>query len=278
MGITFLSCPAGAFKIAAMIETTRNLMLVVAYNGRAYHGWQRQAAGIDTLQLRMEEALVRVLRHPLTIQGCSRTDAGVHAEGQVVSVKTTNMSIPHEGLRRALNSRLPADIVVRSVRDVPLAFNASSSACGKTYRYRIYTGPLRPVGLAGQVYNYGRPLDAVGMKQAAGRLVGRRDFAAFASAGEERENTVRTVFSCNVIDAGDEIGILVSGDGFLYNMVRNIVGTLVEVGRGHWPVAKIDEILASCDRAQAGPTAPPDGLTLMCVHYPSEVFEESKDD
>lgn len=271
-----MCCPSIDFKITAMDEITRNLMLVVAYNGMNYHGWQRQAEGIDTVQLRMEDALRHVLRHPLTIQGCSRTDAGVHAQGQVVSVKTSNTAIPVEGLRRALNSRLPADIAVRSVRDVPLAFNASGSACGKTYSYRIYTGPIRPVGLAGQVYNYGRRLDAEKMKLAATRLVGKHDFAAFASAGEERENTVRTIFSCTATDSGDEIEILVSGNGFLYNMVRNIAGTLVEVGRGHWPAERMDEILAGCDRTQAGPTAPPDGLTLMCVHYPPKAFEEEK--
>ncbi|HNX26621.1 MAG TPA: tRNA pseudouridine(38-40) synthase TruA [Phycisphaerae bacterium] len=257
-----------------MTDSVRNLMLVIAYDGRNYHGWQRQADGIETVQLRVEDALRHVLRHPLTIQGCSRTDAGVHAQGQVVSVKTGNSAIPAEGLRRALNSRLPADIVVRSVRDVPLSFNASGNACGKTYRYRIYTAPTRPVELAGQVYCYGRRLDAEKMRQAAARLTGRHDFAAFASAGEERENTVRTIFSCTISDVGDEVEIWVRGDGFLYNMVRNIAGTLVEVGRGHWPVSRIDDILAGCDRVLAGPTAPPDGLTLMCVHYPPDAFYE----
>jgi len=167
-----------------MTDSVRNLMLVIAYDGRNYHGWQRQADGIETVQLRVEDALRHVLRHPLTIQGCSRTDAGVHAQGQVVSVKTGNSAIPAEGLRRALNSRLPADIVVRSVRDVPLSFNASGNACGKTYRYRIYTAPTRPVELAGQVYCYGRRLDAEKMRQAAARLTGRHDFAAFASAAK----------------------------------------------------------------------------------------------
>jgi tRNA pseudouridine38-40 synthase len=245
----------------------RNLKLVIAYNGSRYHGWQRQAAHIDTVQQRIETAASRVLKHPVTVHGCSRTDAGVHAEGQVANIHTPNQAVPTEGMRRAMNSRLPADIAVRSIVDVPPDFHASRAARGKTYRYRIHVGPIRPVQQAGQVWHYWRVLDAEPMRLAGRRLIGTHDFAGFAGSGEQRQTTVRTITRCDVTPDQSELHVTVSGDGFLYNMVRNIVGTLVEIGRGHWQPERIDRILASADRRDAGPTAPPDGLCLMCVHY-----------
>ncbi len=251
------------------IQKTRNLKLVIAYNGAAYHGWQRQAAGIDTVQLRVESAAVQVLKHPVKAHGCSRTDSGVHAEGQVCNIRTPRLTVPLAGIRKAMNSRLPRDIVVRSIEEVPENFNASWSALGKTYRYRIHVGSTRPVHLAGLVWYYWRPLDIRPMQEAASLIIGEHDFRSFASSTEGRETTVRTVYRCDVAQAcdGSEIHITVQGNGFLYNMVRNIVGTLVAMGRGRWQPGHITEILKSCDRNQAGPTAPPDGLTLMCVHY-----------
>lgn len=248
----------------------RNIRLVIAYNGAAYHGWQRQADGIDTVQLRIEQAALAVLRHPVTVFGAGRTDAGVHAAGQVANLYTTNFSIPLRGLRRAMNSRLPRDIAVRSAAEVPEGFHASRSASGKTYRYRIFTAPNRPVELAGLVYHYWMALDAEAMRAGAIRLLGKHDFRGLATSAEVRENTVRTIYRCEVERQEDNIVISVQGDGFLYNMVRNIVGTLVEIGRGRWPPEQIDRILASCDRREAGPTAPPDGLSMLCVHYRPE--------
>ncbi len=248
-------------------QPTRNLKLVIAYNGAAYHGWQRQARGVDTVQLRVEAAAARVLKRPLHVHGASRTDSGVHAAGQVANIRTTNLAIPPTGMRKAMNSRLPDDIVIRSITEAPADFNSSRSATGKTYRYRIYVGPDRPVHLAGQVYRFWQPLNIDAMRDAAGRLVGKHDFAGFTTSGDQRANTVRTIFRCDLAEMDDEIHITVQGDGFLYNMVRNIVGTLVEVGRGRWPAERIDKILQSRDRGDAGRTAPPDGLTLMCVHY-----------
>ncbi|MFA6134283.1 MAG: tRNA pseudouridine(38-40) synthase TruA [Phycisphaerae bacterium] len=245
----------------------RNIKLVIAYNGAAYHGWQRQIAGVDTVQERMEQALCRVVRHPVIVSGASRTDAGVHAAGQVANFRTTNFAIPLEGLRRAVNSRLPRDIAVMSAAEVAEDFHASRCAAGKTYRYRICVCPIMPVELAGQVYHYWRPLEAAPMAQAAALLVGTHDFRGFTTSMEVRENSVRTIFRCEVAEAEREIHITVQGDGFLYNMVRNIVGTLIEIGRGHWGREQIDKIIQSRDRGQAGPTAPPDGLTLVCVHY-----------
>ena len=245
----------------------RNVKLVIAYNGAAYHGWQRQAAGMDTVQERIEQALIRVIRHPVVVFGASRTDAGVHAAGQVANFYTANFSIPMAGLRQALNSRLPRDIAVLSAQVVGDDFHASRSAVGKTYRYRIHTAPVRPVELAGLVYHYWRLLEVEPMQEAAARLVGTHDFRGLTTSLEKRQATVRTIHSCQVCRLDQEIHVTVQGDGFLYNMVRNIVGTLMEIGRGHWGPDQIDKILASRNRADAGPTAPPDGLCLVCVHY-----------
>jgi tRNA pseudouridine38-40 synthase len=248
-------------------DPSRNLKLVVSYDGRRYHGWQRQAAGVDTVQERMEHAAMRVLRHPLTVHGAGRTDAGVHADGQVANIHTTNLAVPLTGMRKAMNSRLPSDIVIRSITTAENDFHASRSAVGKTYRYRICISPQRPVGDAHRVWWYWRPVDVNRMRAAAVRLIGRHDFRGFASSAEDRETTVRTIFRCDVSEQDAEIHVAVTGDGFLYNMVRNIVGTLVEIGRGHWPAVRIDTVLKSCDRRDAGPTAPPDGLSMMCVYY-----------
>ena len=245
----------------------RNIKLVIAYNGAAYHGWQRQAPGIDTVQQRIEDAAVRVVRHPVNVHGAGRTDAGVHAAGQVANFRSTNTAVPLTGLRRAINSRLPGDIIIRSAVEVPDGFHASRSAVGKTYRYRIYLAPSRPVMLDRQVYHYWRPLAVAAMRDAAARLIGTHDFRGLATSAEVRENTVRTIFRCELAERGEELHITVQGDGFLYNMVRNIVGTLVEVGRGHWSPDRIDMILETRDRRNAGPTAPPDGLYMVCVHY-----------
>jgi len=255
----------------AMDEITatprRNIRLIIAYDGGAYHGWQRQASGIETVQEVVERVAGRVVRHPVTLHGASRTDAGVHAEGQCANFYTTSMTIPLEGMRRAIVSRLPDDISILSAHEVENSFHASRCAIGKTYRYRIFVAPTRPVSLARQVYHFWRGLDPHRMKQASARLVGTHDFRGLTSSAEERENTVRTIHRCDVSEHGNEIHVVVQGDGFLYNMVRNIVGTLVEIGRGRWSCEQIDKILSTRDRRNAGPTAPPQGLTLVCVHY-----------
>ena len=199
----------------------RNIKLVVAYNGAAYHGWQRQADGIDTVQQRLEQAVSQVVGHPVTVFGAGRTDAGVHAEGQVANFYTSNPSIPLAGLRRAINSRLPGDIAVRSAAEVPDDFHASRSARGKTYRYRIYIAPIRPVVLHKHVYHYWRTLDARKMQEAGLRLIGTHDFRGFATSADQRDNTIRTIFRCEVSEHGPEIRLAVTGDGFLYNMVRS---------------------------------------------------------
>ena len=251
-------------------DQTRNIKLVIAYNGTGYHGWQRQAAGLPTVQECVEASAGRVLGHPATVSGAGRTDAGVHAVGQVANLHTTNRSIPVTNFRRALNSKLPDDIVAVSAAEALADFHASRSAVSKTYRYRIYLRPLKPIMFADQVWHYWRGLSAERMAEGAARLVGEHDFRGLAYAAETRENTVRTIIHCQVSREDDEIVVQVTGSGFLYKMVRNLVGTLVEIGRGRWQADRIDKILASRDRAYAGPTAPAGGLCLMSVQYGRE--------
>lgn len=258
--------PAAGVSIGEL-PPRRNIKLVVAYDGANYHGWQRQAEGFDSVQARLEEAAGRIMGHPVIVFGAGRTDAGVHAEGQVANFFTPNFVIPLKNMRRAINSKLPRDVVIRSAALAGDNFHASRSAIGKTYRYRIHMGPERTVFTAHQVYHYWRALDVAAMRAAAQKILGRHDFRGFASSAEERQDTVRHVWRCDVAELGSEIHITVEGNGFLYNMVRNIVGTLVEVGRGLWTSERIDLILATTDRTQAGFTAPPQGLCLVAVHY-----------
>jgi len=252
----------------------RNIRLLLAYDGGDFHGWQRQP-GLRTVQGVLEQAVRRVVRHQVMITGAGRTDAGVHAAGQVANF-LTDSQIACANLFRAIGGRLPKDVTLFDVREVPRTFHATRSAIGKLYRYTIYNAPGRPVQRFRQryCYHFWQPLDVERMRQAAEAFVGEKDFAAMASKGDERENTVRTVFRCQVYRRFEEICIDVEGRGFLYNQVRNMVGTLIEVGRGHWPVTCIAEILASRDRRNAGPTAPARGLCLQWVRYPPEAFRE----
>ncbi len=245
----------------------RNIKLVLAYDGTNYHGWQEQR-GVPTVQQELEKAASRILGHPLAVHGAGRTDAGVHAAGQVANFRTPNFSIPLTNFRRALNSKLPDDIAVRSANEVPAEFHASISAIGKTYCYRIFRRPLKDVLLSRVTCHYWRPLDVEVMRRAGVRLLGKHDFRAFAYSAEQRENTVRTITGCQIEETPEELRISVSGTGFLYKMVRNIAGTLIEIGRGRWDDRRIDVILASRDRSYAGPTAPALGLCMMHVQYP----------
>ena len=216
-------------------QDQRNLKLVIAYDGTDFCGWQKQP-GERTVQDDIEQVLRRVLRHPLTIHGAGRTDSGVHAAGQVAHLVTTS-SIPADNLRRAMNSRLPADIGLVRVSEVPPLFHATLSAVSKLYRYRIWNDTAKPVEYHLQrcAYHYWRNLDLHRMQEASRHLVGHMDFAAMAGkSGQPRRTTWRTVYRCDVYRHFQEVRVDVEGSGFLYNMVRNIVGTLIEVGRGHW--------------------------------------------
>ncbi len=245
----------------------RNLMLVLAYDGTDFHGWQFQP-GIRTVQECVEIALRRTVRHRVAIVGCSRTDAGVHAAGYVANLYTTSPA-PNLSIARSLATRLPPDLALVHLAEVPLTFNATQSAISKLYRYRIHNTSQRPVDrfTHRQVYHPRRSLEIGRMQEAATHLVGRHDFTSFASAGNKRQSNVRTIRRVELYRSGPEIRIDVEGDGFLYKQVRNMVGMLCEIGRGHWTPDRAKRILAARDRSQAGPTAPAQGLCLQWVRY-----------
>jgi tRNA pseudouridine38-40 synthase len=238
-------------------------------------GWQRQAEG-DSVQGVLEEALARFEGRPVTVHGAGRTDAGVHALGQVASVR---VGFGHDvaTLARALNAQLPEDVRILSVEDAPPEFHARFSARSKTYRYCIRTGPVASPFDRAFVWHVPQRLDMESMRQAAARLIGRHDFSAFRSIGTDVPDAVRTLHVSSIVessgavpwlgDSGPVLTYEVSGDGFLRHMVRAIVGTLVEVGRGWRNPEQIDELLRSGDRARAGATAPPQGLFLVRVVY-----------
>ena len=248
----------------------RKLKLTIAYDGAAFHGWQRQQ-GVRTVQEDLEEVAKRVLRHPLQIVGASRTDAGVHAQGQVAHLRTDSQ-MPANNLRRAIGHRLPKDVTVVEARDVPFGFHATRDALAKLYRYRVHNDARRPVEWheAGFAWHVWWPLDATRMRAAADLLAGTHDYAGFASAGSPRLTTVRTVHRVSVRQSYNTVVIDVEGTGFLYNQVRNMVGTLIEIGRGRWEPTRVIEILKAGDRRLAGPTAPACGLCLQWIKYPPD--------
>ena len=256
----------------------RNLKLLIAYDGTNFHGWQTQP-GLDTVQGTLEQTARRVLRHQIEIIGSGRTDAGVHAAGQVANLFTSS-SIPAYNCLRAIGSRLPAEISLREVTEVPRWFHARRSAERKLYRYRIHNRSERPVVRLAQrrCYHFWHALDVDRMRAAARYCIGEMDFSAMASAGCVRETMVRTVLRCDVRRHYDEIAIDVEGKGFLYNQVRNMVGTLIEVGRGRWEPQRVGEILESRERKEAGPTAPARGLCLQWVRYPPDALGPDGDD
>lgn len=245
----------------------RNFKLVLAYDGSAFHGWQRQP-GLRTAQDTVEQAVRRVVRHQVAVIGSGRTDSGVHAAGQVANFFSL-CRLPALTIFHAIGSRLPKDITLIHLCEAPLSFHATHSALSKLYRYRIYNAPGRPVEhqLAGVTYHFWHPLDTAAMSAAAERFCGTHDFTAMASSGNDRIHNVRTVIRCEVYRAGLEVRVDIEGTGFLYNQVRNMVGTLVEVGRGRWPPQRVTEILESRTRAEAGPTLPARGLSLQWVRY-----------
>jgi tRNA pseudouridine38-40 synthase len=197
--------------------------------------------------------------------GSSRTDAGVHAKAQIAHFDTDQLQIPPRGLRMAVNSRLPADILVRKIEAAPETFDAIASTASKRYQYAIWNAPDRPNFFPDLCWHRWHKLDADAMHEAAQVLVGEHDFMSFARPGHGRENTVRTIFSCEVSARLPRLVIGIEGSGFLWNMVRIIVGTLVEVGMGKYDTAKVREMLAAKDRQAAGPTAPPHGLYLQWI-------------
>ena len=253
-------------------DMMRNIAMDVAFDGTAFYGWQDQPS-LRTVQSVLEQAIRRAVRHQVALTGSGRTDRGVHAVGHVSSFLTRSDLTP-ERLRHSIGARLPKDVSIMALREVRGDFHATRSAVSKLYRYRIHNAPGRPVERHAQrfTYHFWQELNDANMREAARHFIGRKDFAAMAGKGGERQSTVRTVIRCDVERHLDEVRINVEGDGFLYKQVRNMVGTLVNVGRGQWLPEKVIDILDSHDRAQAGPTAPALGLTLQWVRYPSEML------
>jgi tRNA pseudouridine38-40 synthase len=245
--------------------STRRLRLLVEYVGTGFSGWQRQENAVS-VQGTIERALATLEGRPVTIRGAGRTDAGVHAEGQVAHFDTTSR-IPLHGYRRGLNTHLPRSIAIAEVAEVPPDFDARFSATGKLYRYQLWTADSRSARLDPFVWHERRAVDAERMHQAAQRLVGRHDFAAFRAADCERRTTVRTVTRLSVERHGALVTVEIEADAFLKNMVRIIVGTLAEIGRGTREENSLEELLQAGDRTQAGVTAPAQGLTLVRVDY-----------
>lgn len=259
-------------------KTMRNILLRLAYDGTNYHGFQRQPQEHGrTIQGELERAWKKLFAEEIIITAAGRTDAGVHALGQVVNFKS-QARIPQEKISKALNSILPWDIRVLEARDVSDDFNARRSAFWKRYDYKIDNGRIPNVFTRLYALHEPVPLDVLKMQQAAGIMEGTHDFKAFAAAGSSAKSFIRTLYYCRVIKEGKIILITCIGDGFLYNMVRIIAGTLLYVGKGKISPHEVSDIIASRDRTRAGETVPANGLTLTMVNYdgslPSQVYPD----
>ncbi|MCI1655728.1 MAG: tRNA pseudouridine(38-40) synthase TruA [Lachnospiraceae bacterium] len=249
----------------------KRIRLKVAYDGTNYCGWQIQK-NRPTIEGELQKALKSLLGQDVRLTGASRTDAGVHSQGNI-AVFDTEAKMPADKYAVALNQRLPEDIAVTDSCCVPGDWHPRHCESVKTYEYRIlnrrYPDPNRRLN----TYFYYHPLDLEAMRQAAAALEGTHDFRSFCSVHAQVETTVRTLYSCRVDRREDVVTIRVSGSGFLYNMVRIIAGTLIRVGSGQMAADAVPGILAACDREKAGPTAPPQGLTMIGIDYPQEAEE-----
>jgi len=258
-----------------MCDEMRHFKLTLAYDGTDFHGWQVQP-GAETVQGRMREAIRLITGAEILPQGSGRTDAGVHALGQVASFSAAT-NIPVANLRAALNSRLPASIRIHAVEEVGPEFHARHSAHEKTYQYRLYRGEVTPPFFARYVTRHPWPLDEDAMRRAAGYVVGRHDFTSFAANDPDRAarladaddpaDNVREIYESRFDREGEELVYTVRGAGFLHHMVRNLVGTFLLAGKGRIAPEGVQEIMAARDRARAGATAPASGLWLISVRY-----------
>lgn len=246
----------------------KRVKLEIAYDGTRYCGWQLQP-GQPTIEAEINKALSDLLGEEITVIGASRTDSGVHALGNV-AIFDTNSAIPAEKISFALNVRLPEDIRVQSSAQVAPDFHPRRTVSRKTYEYRILNRKIAlPTERLYSTFIY-YDLNVAKMQEAAGHLIGKHDFKSFCSVKTQVTDTVRVIYQLEVRQAGEMITISVTGNGFLYNMVRIIAGTLIEIGRGAYPPERITEMLKGCDRNLAGPTAPAEGLTLIKIEYEEE--------
>lgn len=250
------------------MQSGRTFKLVLEYDGVGFEGWQIQPSPHRTVQGELEAAIARVCGERVRVTGSGRTDAGVHAEGQVASVRLETPMDPHR-LQRALNGVLPRDVAVRSLEEAPADFDARRDATGKLYRYRVWNGPCRSPLRERRWLCLERPLDLEALRKAASHVVGSHDFASFQAAGSDVQTTLRTLRSLDVLGApGGPIMLDFEGTGFLRHMVRILVGTLLQVGSGRRDPDDLAVVLAARDRGRAGPTAPAHALTLLEVYYP----------
>ena len=243
----------------------RNIKLLLSYDGTEFSGGQRQRDR-RTVQQVVEEAIGRLTGTVPTTNASGRTDAGVHAVGQVAHFLTASRH-PPEVFVKALNATMPADVRVKGAWEMPQAFHATLDARAKLYRYVIDNGRVADPFQTRYSQHVFQPLDTAAMQRAAQSLRGRHDFHSFETQWPNRTSSVRTITHIAVNRVNDAVWIDVEADGFLYNMVRSIAGTLVEVGKGKWPESRVAEVLAAEDRREAGPTAPPQGLFLVRVRY-----------
>lgn len=244
----------------------RNFKIVIQYEGTKYQGWQRQESTGNTIQGKFEAILSKMTGSKVQIDGSGRTDAGVHAYGQVANFKiNTHMSA--QEILEYINRYLPEDIGVIEIREMPERFHSRLNAVGKTYRYRIWNSDLPCVFDRRYVYEFPQKLDIEAMRRAAAYCIGRHDFKAFTSNKKSKKSTVRTIESIEIQQSGPEIVITYKGDGFLYHMVRILMGTLIEVGQGTRRVEEMERLIASGTREMAGALAPAKGLALMEVRY-----------
>lgn len=252
----------------------RRIQLIVAYDGTDYHGFAKQEQ-IETIQGNLEKVIYNLTGQKVEVIASGRTDAGVHAKAQccIIDIDTP---IPTNRLAGALNGRLPKDIIIKEARDVKADFHPRFMAKKKTYRYQILTSPVNDPFIGKYCYFYPYSLDIEKMQEAASLIEGTHDFKSFCASGSSVKGTVRTVYSAKVKQEGDLVYLDICGNGFLYNMVRIIAGTLIKIGRHKFAPETIKAMIENKDRSLGGPTAPPEGLTLLEVDYDSDLrYEEA---
>jgi tRNA pseudouridine38-40 synthase len=245
--------------------TRHNIRLTIAFEGTAYHGWQIQEDA-PTVQGLVSAALTKITGEPVSLTGSGRTDSGTHARGLAANF-LTGSAIPPSQLIRAVNSILPRDIRILAAQKAPADFHARRSAVSKTYRYQIYRGAIMPPHLLREYFHFPYPIDIPKMKAAADLFPGDHDFASYAKTSSVSAGTIRRIFRCDLKQKGSRLLLTVEGNGFLHHMVRNMAGTLLEVGRGTISLKNFNELFDKRDRRLAGFTAPAHGLILLKVRY-----------
>lgn len=244
----------------------RNIRLLIQYEGTRYQGWQRQESSENTIQGRLEKLLSQMCGEKVELQGSGRTDAGVHAMGQVANFHT-NSALSTEEMLQYINTYLPQDIAVVQVTEAAECFHSRLNAAGKCYQYRVWNSSVPNVFLRRYALEYPQTLDIEAMRQAASGFLGEHDFKSFTSTKKGKKSTVRRIDSIDIVQEGNLITFTFRGNGFLYHMVRILMGTLLEVGEGRRTAASIPELIAAKSREEAGPLVPSKGLMLKEVYY-----------